>query len=226
MDILMIPGAGGVGAGWSLVADRLREAGHIAITPDLPTGIDQGISQYADAVVEASNRLRDITLVSHSMGAFTAAMASSRLPLSRMMFLNGMIPVPGESAGAWWDAVGFADARAKADREAGRDPDAEFDLGEVFFHDVPDDRRASIESVKKPPDADTAFTEPADFAAWPQLPTRVLIGRDDRFFPAEFQHRVARERLKAVHPELIEVPGGHMAALAYPDEIAAAILAA
>jgi pimeloyl-ACP methyl ester carboxylesterase len=162
--------------------------------------------------------------VAHSLGGFTAALAAQRIPVARLVFLNGMIPVPGESAGDWWDAVGFADERAKAERAAGRDPDAEFDLGIVFFHDVPDDRRATIESIQLPPDAEEAFTEPAGFSAWPSVPIRVLVGRGDRFFPAEFQRRVALERLPA-GTEIVEVPGGHMAALAAPDEVAAAILA-
>ena len=49
------------------------------------------------------------------------------------------------------------------------------------------------------------------------MPTRVLVGRDDRFFPAAFQVRVARERLGI---EADEMPGGHLAALSRPVELA------
>jgi pimeloyl-ACP methyl ester carboxylesterase len=48
----------------------------------------------------------------------------------------------------------------------------------------------------------------------------VVAGRDDRFFPLELQQRVARERL-GVEP--VVVPGGHLAALSHPDELAAVI---
>jgi pimeloyl-ACP methyl ester carboxylesterase len=48
------------------------------------------------------------------------------------------------------------------------------------------------------------------------VPTRVLAGRDDRFFPLEFQRRIARVRL---HAGVDEVPGGHLAALSYPAEL-------
>jgi len=44
----------------------------------------------------------------------------------------------------------------------------------------------------------------------------VLAGRDDRFFPLEFQRRVARDRL-GIAAEA--VPGGHLAALAHPAEL-------
>jgi pimeloyl-ACP methyl ester carboxylesterase len=223
MHFVTIPGAGGAGYAWSLVAERLRASGHTAATPDLPTGGHRGLSEYADAIADAAGDANDVTLVAHSLGGFTAAVAARRLPVARLVFLNGMIPVPGESAGDWWDAVGFVDARAEAEREAGRDPEQELNMGIVFFHDVPLDRRTAIESIQLPPDAEEAFSEPADFTAWPSVPIRVLVGRDDRFFPAEFQRRIALERLPA-GAEVIEVPGGHMAALAAPDEVAAAIL--
>jgi pimeloyl-ACP methyl ester carboxylesterase len=44
----------------------------------------------------------------------------------------------------------------------------------------------------------------------------VITGRDDRFFPLEFQQRVARERL-GLEPDI--VPGGHLVALSHPIEL-------
>jgi len=52
------------------------------------------------------------------------------------------------------------------------------------------------------------------------VPIRVLAGRADRFFPLEFQRRVARERLGAEVGEVVEIPGGHLAALSYPAPLA------
>jgi pimeloyl-ACP methyl ester carboxylesterase len=60
------------------------------------------------------------------------------------------------------------------------------------------------------------FGTPAAFDRWPDVPTHVVVGRDDRFFPAEFQRRVARER---VHLEPDLVPGGHLLALARPLDL-------
>ena len=48
------------------------------------------------------------------------------------------------------------------------------------------------------------------------MPTRVLAGRDDRFFPLDFQRRVARQRLGT---EVYVVPGGHLVALSRPAEL-------
>jgi hypothetical protein len=49
------------------------------------------------------------------------------------------------------------------------------------------------------------------------VPTRVVLCRDDRLFPPDFQRRVAKERL-GVTPD--EMDGGHVPALSSPKELA------
>jgi pimeloyl-ACP methyl ester carboxylesterase len=49
----------------------------------------------------------------------------------------------------------------------------------------------------------------------------VIAGRDDRFFPVDFQRRVAQERLQA---EIDELAGGHLLALSNPDGLADQLL--
>ena len=65
------------------------------------------------------------------------------------------------------------------------------------------------------------MTEPTPFEAWPTVPTKVLLCRDDRLFPASFVRRVSRERL-GITPE--EIDGGHTPALSRPAELAARLL--
>jgi hypothetical protein len=48
------------------------------------------------------------------------------------------------------------------------------------------------------------------------------VGADDRFFPADFQRRVANDRL-GVDADLR--PGGHLIALANPSRVAEYLLA-
>jgi pimeloyl-ACP methyl ester carboxylesterase len=86
----------------------------------------------------------------------------------------------------------------------GRSPDARFDALTYFFHDVP---RQS----------DAIFSSPLQIDVWPEVPLRVLIGRDDRHFPRAFQQRVATERLSIAGDE---IPGGHLVALSHPVELA------
>ena len=71
------------------------------------------------------------------------------------------------------------------------------------------------------PEAGIAFGQPCAIDRWPGVPTRVLAGRDDRFFPLDFQRRVARQRLAA---GVDVVPGGHLVALSRPAELTARLI--
>ncbi|BBH68731.1 alpha/beta hydrolase [Actinoplanes sp. OR16] len=225
---LLVPGAGGNGWIWHLVAERLRAGGHQAITVDLP-GADEraGLSGYAEVIVESAGKEGidgdfggELVVVAHSMGGLSAPLAVDRLPVSRIVLVNAMIPAPGETGGDWWGNTGQEEARRSADRAGGRDPDGPFDLGVYFFHDVPADL-AAYALAHDQPQSETPFAMPWPLAAWPDVPTRVLAGADERFFPVEFQERVARERLGLGVERL---PGGHLMPLSRPDELTKALL--
>jgi pimeloyl-ACP methyl ester carboxylesterase len=67
---------------------------------------------------------------------------------------------------------------------------------------------------------DTLFAEPWPLAAWPDVPTRFLAARDDRFFPVDWLRGVVRDRLGI---DTIEIPGGHCAFLSQPRALAGAL---
>ena len=123
----------------------------------------------------------------------------------------------GETPGTWWDNVGWEQARTAAARRNGYSPD--FDLDSYFLHDIPADLRQEMagHDVQQ---SGGPFGDMCTFDGWPGVPLHAIAGRDDRFFPVELQQRVARERL-GVEPDL--VPGGHLAALSRPAELAAAL---
>src|SRR6266508_2003906 len=52
--------------------------------------------------------------------------------------------------------------------------------------------------------------EPSPLKAWPDVPARVLLCRDDRLFPASFLRRVEQEGLGLTADE---IDGGHTPAL-------------
>jgi pimeloyl-ACP methyl ester carboxylesterase len=127
-----------------------------------------------------------------------------------------MVPSPGESPGDWWANTGWEEAhRAQAERD-GRSLDGPFDVVAEFFHDVPSDVTAEAMARGERPQSGTPFEKPWPLAAWPNVPTRFLLCRDDRFLPAEFQRRVVRERL-GITPD--EMDGGHLPALSRPLEL-------
>ncbi|HJZ00829.1 MAG TPA: hypothetical protein VJ305_08910, partial [Streptosporangiaceae bacterium] len=68
------------------------------------------------------------------------------------------------------------------------------------------------------PEADIAFGQPCAIERWPDVPIRVLAGRDDRFFPLEFQRQNALDRLGL---GIDVIGGGHLVALSNPAGLAA-----
>ncbi|MEV6018475.1 MULTISPECIES: alpha/beta hydrolase [unclassified Streptomyces] len=211
---VLVPGAGGAAWYWHRVVAELRARGHEAVAVDLP-GADEssGLPQYADAVVEAIGDHPDAVLVAQSMGGFTAPMVCARVPVGLLVLVNAMVPLPGETPGQWWGATGSERARVAAAEAGGYG--IEFDLDTYFLHDVPPEIAAAGAEHQRP-EADVAFNQPCDIERWPDTTTRVLAAAGDRFFPVDFQRRVARDRLGI---EAETIPGGHLAALSHPSQL-------
>ena len=214
---VLIPGAGGGARHWHLLEPELRERGHDVVPVDLPAGdASAGLAEYADTVVGAIGDRTDLILVAHSMGGLTAPLVCERMPVRLLVLLNAMVPLPGESGGEWWTNTGHADAVRELDEREGRPTGGEFDAMVAFYHDVPPE--VAAEAMRGGRDqSGTPFEQPWPLAAWPDVPTRFLQSRDDRFFPPGFQRRVVRERL-GIAPD--EMPGSHMVALSRPGELA------
>ena len=153
-------------------------------------------------------------LVAQSL-AVQRALVCERRPVSLLVLNNAMIPAPGETAGQWWASTGHAEAMRENDLREGRPADAGFDAFTHFLHDLPE-RVVEESAARQRRQSDTPFGQPWRWARGPASP-RVLIGRDDRFFPAGFQRRVAEERL-GITPD--EIAGGHLVALGHPAEVA------
>lgn len=212
---VLIPGAGGAAWYWHRVVPLLEAAGHEAIAVDLPGDDEEaGLPEYTDLVVQAAGNRDDVVLVAQSLGGFTAPLACERIAVRALVFVNAMIPSPGEQPGAWWDNVGSTEARKAAADTGGYSQ--EFDLATYFLHDVAPDVAATGEPHQRP-ESDAVFASACTFDAWPDVPIHVVAGADDRFFPVEFQKRVARDRL-GVDADVL--PGGHLIALSNPTGLA------
>jgi pimeloyl-ACP methyl ester carboxylesterase len=218
-SFVLVHGAGGNAEFWQFVEPLLQKAGHGTCAVTLPNWAGATFSDHVGAIVAAAGAPEEVTLVAQSMGAFAAPLACDRLPVSELVLLNAMIPVPGETAGEWWGNTGQADAMRSNDLREGRDPDAGFDAQTYFLHDLTPDVLAMLSEVQEP--VDSLFQTRFPLDRWPDVPTAVLAGRADRFFPYEFQRRVARERLGL---EVEELPGGHLLALSQPEALVARLI--
>ncbi|GIH97714.1 alpha/beta hydrolase [Planobispora siamensis] len=208
---VLIHGGGDSGWSWHLLEAGLRSRGHHTLAPDLPSdNVYAGLDDYADAVVKAVGDRRDLVVVGHSYGAFTAPLVADRLPVEVLVLLAGMIPAPGERPDDWWQTTGCVQARQEAGLSGIDDP------FESFYHDVP--RELAEEALRRERDeSPRAGREPWPLKAWPEVPTKFILCRDDRLFPAGFFRRLTRERLGIV-PD--EISGGHCVFLSRPDALA------
>jgi len=209
---VLLPGAGSDSWYWHLVAPELEAAGHDVVAVDLPVADDAaGLDDYTACVVDAIGDRCDVALVAQSLSGLVAPLVCARVPVDLMILVAAMVPRPGESGAEWWVNTRHGEARG---------PEASDDPVEIFLHDVsPDVARESEHHVYEQSGA--VFAAPWPLDAWPDVPTRFLLCRDDRFFAADFQRRVVRERLGIVPDEM---DGGHLPALSRPHELAERIL--
>jgi pimeloyl-ACP methyl ester carboxylesterase len=220
-SFVLVPGAGGNAGFWQLVEPLLQRAGYHSVAVTLPNWSGATFSDHADAIVVAAGAPDEVILVAQSMGAFAAPLTCDRLPVAELVLLNAMIPAPGETAGEWWGNTGQAEAVRSNDLREGRDPDAGFDAQTYFLHDLAPDVLELLMSSGEAEPVDSLFETRFPLTRWPDAPTTVLAGRDDRFFPYEFQRRIARDRLGL---EVEQLPGGHLLALSQPEALAARLL--
>jgi pimeloyl-ACP methyl ester carboxylesterase len=189
---VLIHGAGDVGWYWHLVEAELRERGHDVMAPDLPCDDDSaGLPEYADTVMGSIGDQADLVVVAQSLGGFTAPLVCERVPVRLLVLVAPMIPAPGEAAADYWTDTRY-------DEEVREHYDDEIAL---FYQDVPAD--LASEALKRARrQSEARLHEPSPLGAWPDVPTRVLLCRDDRLFPAAFLRRVSRERLGITPDEL------------------------
>lgn len=217
MTYVLIPGAGGSAWYWHRVEAQLRKRGHDVVAVDLPADDERaGLAEYVDTIVTAIGEREDVVLVAQSLGGFCAPLVCARRPVALLVLVNAMIPAPGETAGAWWASTGQGEAMRENDRREGRPVGAPFDIDTYFLHDVPPHIADALAGHARD-EADVVFEQPWPLEAWPDVPTRVLVGRDDRLFPADFQRRIAEQRLGITCDD---IDGGHLVALVHPARVA------
>jgi pimeloyl-ACP methyl ester carboxylesterase len=204
----LIHGGGDVGWYWHLVEAELRDRGHDVVAPDLPIEDESaGWSEYADAVTDAIGERTDVIVVAQSLGGFTAPIVCERRPVDLLVMVAAMVPLPGETFDSW--------AKAEWEETVTEQPDYDDEIG-VFYNDVPSELAA--EALRRGrPEVSRAMKEPWPLEGWPPVPTRYLLCRDDRVFPAEFVRLMVERRL-GITPE--EIESGHTPALSHPKQLA------
>jgi pimeloyl-ACP methyl ester carboxylesterase len=201
---VLIHGAGDSAFHWRLLEAELRRRGHEVVAVDLPCEDESaGLEAYRDAVVGAIGDRRDVTLVAQSLGGFTAPLVCDEVPVDLIVLVAAMVPRPGERAEDWFENTGYPGPQGETEAE-------------IFYNDVPDGVIAAAAKHTRA-QADAPGRDPWPLDGWPDVPTRFLLCRHDRMFPAGWMRGVVRDRL-GIEPA--EIDSGHCPALSRPEELA------
>lgn len=206
--LVLIHGGGSTSWDWHLVGPMLEGMGHDVVPVDLPIeDVSAGLPDYVAAVRVAVGGRPNVIVVGHSLGGFTAPLAAEDLHADGLVYLAAMIPLPGETFSDWWANTGHDQEKISDDPEV------------AFFNGVPAHLARDARSRER--DQQGAWmAEPWPAERHPGMPTRGILCRDDRFFPAPFMTRQIRDRLGT---EPVHIPGGHYAALSEPAAVATAL---
>lgn len=203
MTFVLVHGAADSAASWDEVAAALRGRGHDVVSVDLPCEDDTaGFEQYADTVVDAIGDRRDLVVVGHSLGGYTATLVADRVPARMLVLVSGMVPRPGESAGEWWANTGH---------DFGSDDEIE-----TYLNDATPEQAERALALGRG-QSGTPMGRPWPLDAWPDVPTRYLVCTRDNFFPAGWVRVMVRDRLGI---EADEIDAGHCPYITRPDELA------
>ena len=232
VTFVLIPGAWMGAWSWHPVARHLRGQGHQVVALTMP-GLSYGDSpaglKMADAidhVVQEIDRrdLREIVLVSHSWGGYPATGAAHLRAdrIAKVIYYGAVVPAPG--AGMADENPGYGEA-IRASIRAIPDGTVPLPLEAIRAGLMPGESPELQELVAglALPQPGGYLTDALDVPAVTDIggPAAYLLGADDRSLARPGGEFAARLGLRPT-----AVPGGHMALLSRPSEIAEAVIAA
>jgi pimeloyl-ACP methyl ester carboxylesterase len=227
---------GGYHGGWCWrdVVAELERRGHRAIAPDLPCDDPTaGYPEYATAVSAALGPVTDdeVILVGHSLGAFTVPLVSIERPVRRQVFLCST-PEPARMGLALRSPDA---AEPGSEKSSEGSPDASIAVAPStfsdghglrlqtpteflrrFYHDCePQDAWWALAHLR--PQGVRPLVDPWPLRRWPELPTTVVLAKDDRVVPLGAARAVVDRIPHAGDPVILD--GGHSVFLTQPAAV-------
>ncbi|MFC4533608.1 alpha/beta fold hydrolase [Sphaerisporangium dianthi] len=228
---VLIPGAWHGGWAWRPVAERLRAAGHRAITLTLP-GLGDGddptglrLQDAVDHVVNEVERLdlTGVTLVAHSWGGYPMTGAAHRLAgrVAGLVYYSAFVPRPGVSLLGENPPENVALLRSLAEASPTRSipMNLEF-VRQLLMQGAAEDVQRLVTELLTPQPSgywEDALDIPEVTALG--IPARYVLSEEDHALP-----RPGTEFAARLGVEPVMVPGTHESLLTHPDEVAKALL--
>jgi pimeloyl-ACP methyl ester carboxylesterase len=206
--IVLVHGAFAESSSWDGVIDPLLEAGHPVIAAANPLrGLATDAASVADLVRTVDG---PVVLAAHSYGgAVITNVPADAGEITGLVYVAGFAPDAGEScfelAGKFPGST-LGDAVRPVPRTDGT---TDLYITTERFHDqfcadVPAPQAARMAATQRPATQE-ALTEPSgERPLWREVPSRFLIGAEDRNIPAALQRFMAE---RAGARNTIEIPG-------------------
>ena len=209
---------------WERLRPELEGRGHRVIAMDLPSDDPTaGYDDYAAVVAEAlaTDGAEDVVLVGHSMAGLAIPLVASRRPVRKLVYLCGLVPVPGSAfmeQFATEDMVdpGYAAGLGEPDQDGLSGWTDERLAREYLYADCDAETVASA-FARLRPQAQTPYARPCSLSAFPDTPATYVVCRDDHLVKPDWSRSVAAGRLGA---DLKELPGSHSPFLSRPADLA------
>lgn len=220
-SFVLVHGAWHDARAWDQLREIFKARGCRSIAADLPIeDITVDASGYARVIAAAVAELgpEAPVVVGHSMSGIALPLVPDLTPVSRLVFLAGLIPAPGRRMAdiqAREDVLG--DTSAVARDQQGRSYWTSIDAAiQILYHDC-DPAIAQLMAARLRLQARTPHEQPCPITRFPSVPTSYILMRDDRMVRPQWSRIAAPQRL-GVEP--IELLGGHSPMLADPKHLA------
>ena len=227
--VVLVHGAFADSSGWTVVAERLQDAGYPVLAFSNPLRGIAHDAEYLRMFLETVDG--PIVLVGHSYGgAVITNAATGNDQVRSLVYVAGYALDEGESVaaanalgGGHTDVIDHLVLRpfpgaGEGDADAYIDPEW---YPRLFAQDLPR-RLAETMAGAQRPGALASLVEPSGEPAWETIPSWYVVAKDDRIIPPEAE-RVMAERAGAT---TVEIRSSHSVMVSHPLQVLQVIKAA
>ncbi|MFI2207002.1 alpha/beta fold hydrolase [Streptomyces sp. NPDC020192] len=225
--IVLVHGAFADGSSWNGVIERLERRGYRVMAPANPLRGLHSDSAYIASVLKSIKG--PVVLAGHSYGgAVISTAAAGNSQVKSLVYISALMPDVGESgmslSARFPSALGTATTSVpyQAAGTSGTDLYLKPDKVHPVFAACLPAGQANLLAVTQRPAATTAFSEKAKVAAWKNIPSWALVGRQDMTITPDQE----RFEAKRAHSHTVEINTCHVSLIARPDAVADLILKA
>jgi len=227
--VVLVHGAFADSSGWTVVAERLQDAGYPVLAFSNPLRGIAHDAEYLRMFLETVDG--PIVLVGHSYGgAVITNAATGNDQVRSLVYVAGYALDEGESVaaanalgGGHTDVIDHLVLRpfpgaGEGDADAYIDPEW---YPRLFAQDLPR-RLAETMAGAQRPGALASLVEPSGEPAWETIPSWYVVAKDDRIIPPEAERAMA-ERAGAT---TVEIRSSHSVMVSHPLQVLQVIKAA